>query len=310
MYSLFLSSSFENSLTADRRVHSCHVTQSFSPPRNGTRNWNPTTKEAFWFPPRAKRAQRSSRVRIPCLSASGASNNANRLSETQTHKIYFSIIIKTDLFTHSPHHICCQKKPFFLLPSHLLLPLPPLHRLTMKIATSNSQSLLLLSLVALSTISTGTTAFQSSLLPPISHSTTTTTRLATSLSAKQQRRRRLTWKPPFGSRKKPATVASAPNLTPLQQSTIEVAGVPISKTRRLWHGPVGRLLEIKQHLTTNTLEKVPSYKTLLKFCATTVLIWLSEPLLSLVDTTVVGWTQGSASVVQLASLGPATTLME
>jgi MatE len=54
---------------------------------------------------------------------------------------------------------------------------------------------------------------------------------------------------------------------------------------------------------------VPSYRKLLVFCSTTVLIWLSEPLLSLVDTTVVGWTQQNA-VLQLASLGPATTLID
>jgi putative MATE family efflux protein len=56
--------------------------------------------------------------------------------------------------------------------------------------------------------------------------------------------------------------------------------------------------------------ETPSYRQLLVFTATTVLIWLSEPLLSLVDTTVVGLTQGSDAVVQLASLGPATTLLD
>ena len=57
---------------------------------------------------------------------------------------------------------------------------------------------------------------------------------------------------------------------------------------------------------------VPSYRQLIVFCSTTILIWLSEPLLSLVDTTVVGLTQGStrSSTVQLAALGPATTLTD
>ena len=58
---------------------------------------------------------------------------------------------------------------------------------------------------------------------------------------------------------------------------------------------------------------VPSYRTLLIFSMTTVLIWLSEPLLSLVDTTIVGqYATGSAtaSVIQLASLGPATTYID
>ena len=52
---------------------------------------------------------------------------------------------------------------------------------------------------------------------------------------------------------------------------------------------------------------VPSYKTLLLFVGTTILILLSEPLLSLVDTTIVGQT---ATVVQLAALGPATMLID
>ena len=56
---------------------------------------------------------------------------------------------------------------------------------------------------------------------------------------------------------------------------------------------------------------LPTYGKLLVFTATTLLIWLSEPLLSLVDTTVVGLTVTSKSaVVQLASLGPATTLYD
>jgi Na+-driven multidrug efflux pump len=42
------------------------------------------------------------------------------------------------------------------------------------------------------------------------------------------------------------------------------------------------------------------------------LIWLSEPLLSLVDTTIVGLTTPSSkrAVVQIAALGPATTLYD
>ena len=52
---------------------------------------------------------------------------------------------------------------------------------------------------------------------------------------------------------------------------------------------------------------IPSYKTMLLFISTTTLIWLSEPLLSLVDTTVVGQ---YSHVLQLAALGPATMLMD
>jgi Na+-driven multidrug efflux pump len=57
---------------------------------------------------------------------------------------------------------------------------------------------------------------------------------------------------------------------------------------------------------------IPSYRTLLVFSSTTILIWLSEPLLSLVDTAVVGMAAGGSvsAVVQLASLGPATTLID
>eukprot|EP00522_Entomoneis_paludosa_P012935 CAMPEP_0172446148 /NCGR_PEP_ID=MMETSP1065-20121228/5808_1 /TAXON_ID=265537 /ORGANISM="Amphiprora paludosa, Strain CCMP125" /LENGTH=583 /DNA_ID=CAMNT_0013197197 /DNA_START=368 /DNA_END=2119 /DNA_ORIENTATION=- len=62
--------------------------------------------------------------------------------------------------------------------------------------------------------------------------------------------------------------------------------------------------------TTTTTTTVPSYRQLIQFIGTTILIWLSEPLLSLVDTTVVGLTQRDSAVVQLAALGPATTLCD
>ena len=68
---------------------------------------------------------------------------------------------------------------------------------------------------------------------------------------------------------------------------------------------------------------LPSYRQLIVFTATTILIWISEPLLSLVDTTIVGMTavatttaatSSSAAavdvVVQIASLGPSTTLYD
>lgn len=56
---------------------------------------------------------------------------------------------------------------------------------------------------------------------------------------------------------------------------------------------------------------LPSARRLLTFTATTVLIWLSEPLLSLVDTTVVSMTSSAKSaIVQIAALGPATTLYD
>jgi hypothetical protein len=56
---------------------------------------------------------------------------------------------------------------------------------------------------------------------------------------------------------------------------------------------------------------LPSYKRLIVFTATTILIWLSEPLLSLVDTAIVSLTASAKSgVVQIAALGPATTLFD
>lgn len=58
-------------------------------------------------------------------------------------------------------------------------------------------------------------------------------------------------------------------------------------------------------------EFLPSYRSLIVFTATTIIIWLSEPLLSLVDTTIVGLTSASRdAVVQIAALGPATTLFD
>ena len=61
--------------------------------------------------------------------------------------------------------------------------------------------------------------------------------------------------------------------------------------------------------TSESLAKtsIPSYTTLLQFLATTACIWLSEPLLSLVDTTLVGV---GSTTLQLAALGPATTLYD
>jgi len=68
---------------------------------------------------------------------------------------------------------------------------------------------------------------------------------------------------------------------------------------------------------------LPSYRRIIFFVATTVLIWVSEPLLSLVDSAMVGRYAGKAmeatgptsvpnlsSVIQLAALGPATMLCD
>ncbi|KAL7508889.1 hypothetical protein ACHAXN_005970 [Cyclotella atomus] len=73
--------------------------------------------------------------------------------------------------------------------------------------------------------------------------------------------------------------------------------------------------------STEPFVGLPSYRRMLVFVATTVLIWISEPLLSLVDSAAVGRYAGGvaatsstspnlSSVVQLAALGPATMLCD
>lgn len=77
------------------------------------------------------------------------------------------------------------------------------------------------------------------------------------------------------------------------------------------------------HAIRSPSADIPSYRAILTFVFTTVLIWLSEPLLSLVDTTVIGrppkHARGIAPLaispvpmqtIQLASLGPATLLCD
>lgn len=69
--------------------------------------------------------------------------------------------------------------------------------------------------------------------------------------------------------------------------------------------------DTKDQVTIAT-SAVPTYKQLLLFTATTVAIWLSESVLSLVDTTIIGLSSSSkaSKLVQLAALGPATTLYD
>jgi Na+-driven multidrug efflux pump len=65
---------------------------------------------------------------------------------------------------------------------------------------------------------------------------------------------------------------------------------------------------------TTAVSSLPSYKELILFTTATMIIWLSEPLLSLVDTIFVGWTYrgatAAATVTQMAALGPATLLYD
>lgn len=84
--------------------------------------------------------------------------------------------------------------------------------------------------------------------------------------------------------------------------------------RREKHGHVqssnGGSMDAKSN-NEATAWTVPSYRTLLVFWAGTVAIWLSEPMLSLVDTTVVGLSSSSSSsIYHLAAMGPATVLTD
>ena len=106
---------------------------------------------------------------------------------------------------------------------------------------------------------------------------------------------------------------AASGQTSLSQASVVVSGdhTPPSfgllAVRSLW----SKLRSVAHDLSpAATSEKVPSFKKLLLFVSTMGLVLISEPLLSLVDTSVVGWTQGASSVVQLAAMGPATTLMD
>jgi Na+-driven multidrug efflux pump len=67
-------------------------------------------------------------------------------------------------------------------------------------------------------------------------------------------------------------------------------------------------------MSTSSFVGLPSYKRIIFFVASTVVIWVSEPLLSLVDSAAVGRYASSSSsqssVVQLAALGPATILCD
>ena len=62
--------------------------------------------------------------------------------------------------------------------------------------------------------------------------------------------------------------------------------------------------------STSTFVGLPSHKKIFFFLASTVVIWVSEPLLSLVDSAAVGRYASQSSVIQLAALGPATMLCD
>lgn len=70
-------------------------------------------------------------------------------------------------------------------------------------------------------------------------------------------------------------------------------------------------LEIDTDHNSKTDESlVPTSREMTYFLSTTCLVWLLEPLMSLVDTTFVGWTQGGDGIVQLAAMALAVTLVD
>eukprot|EP00978_Attheya_sp_CCMP212_P009760 scaffold23241_cov56-Attheya_sp.AAC.4 len=113
--------------------------------------------------------------------------------------------------------------------------------------------------------------------------------------------------------RRPVSVSVSVRSAPLysNQLSLDVGGPQnvTSVVQPQQQPPPQREQELQQQTTVHhTNTGVPSYKTILVFVGSTVLIWLSEPLLSLVDTTVVGkCTSGS---LELAALGPATMMFD
>lgn len=93
-----------------------------------------------------------------------------------------------------------------------------------------------------------------------------------------------------------------PQLLALHRGTSKINGIPRSVQNDTTDSHHHRHLTIEE---VTPKKKPPSYRELLLFTTTTMLIWLSEPLLSIVDTTVVGLTQ-SDSVLQLVSVDSVT----
>jgi Na+-driven multidrug efflux pump len=104
----------------------------------------------------------------------------------------------------------------------------------------------------------------------------------------------------------PLTDPSTVNKTLLNSSIgnmASLADVPLASVEQNVNEPSDSI--------ASTTSIVPTYSKLLLFASTTVIIWLSEPLLSLVDTTIIGqFASSSSSIIQLASLGPATTYID
>jgi Na+-driven multidrug efflux pump len=131
--------------------------------------------------------------------------------------------------------------------------------------------------------------------------------------------------------------SSVPNLSPLVATTPRHAHVSASLDSDDSYGDdqmrlrssassISRSSSSSSSSTTAPFVGLPSYGRIAFFSATTFLIWVSEPLLSLVDSIAVGLYAGKSipsttmpgsayhptlsSVVQLAALGPATTLCD
>jgi Na+-driven multidrug efflux pump len=86
------------------------------------------------------------------------------------------------------------------------------------------------------------------------------------------------------------------------------------------NGKANAKSKVNGDVETESNSKIASYSKLIIFISTTIIIWLSEPLLSLVDTTVVGKFAAAGGAVgaggvslqtlQLAALGPATMICD
>ena len=86
-----------------------------------------------------------------------------------------------------------------------------------------------------------------------------------------------------------------------QRRTLELSAIPQDEERTI------------EQTSTSSFVGLPTFKKIFFFVASTVIIWVSEPLLSLVDSAAVGRYASSssqASVIQLAALGPATMLCD
>ena len=107
------------------------------------------------------------------------------------------------------------------------------------------------------------------------------------------------------------------SLAPVQSRSIQqrrvLALYATSKDDKEEEAPENESSSTTQQSTSSFIG-LPSYSRIFFFVASTIVIWVSEPLLSLVDSAAVGRyasaSSSSQSVIQLAALGPATMLCD